>query len=272
MILKDSTPIDFKDKNLGAIVKNLLRKDQITADDMLKIEKLDIQEAGIKNIDGLQYAKNLRVLNANENEIEDIVPLLGLKKIVDINIPHNKIKTIFGIESLKNLRSLNITFNEIQDMSPIASLKTLTNIWLCRNPMQVFFLPLENCTQVTYLEIFNKTDINKQLTRYQRRLLDDVFYSPSTETITRILLLTPAVIPLVRRTIGEDELFRIVVKRVQDDTIPAEYLKHLIEYSIDNISGKEIIVHYGSKNAKSLLTKILFTEKGLQQEALDQQD
>lgn len=260
MMLKASTLIEFKDVNLYNFLKNVIYKNKITVGDMLRLEILDMTCAEIENLDGLQYAKNLRMLKARANKIQDITPLLDLKNLENLDISFNNIENIFGIEGLKNLLTLNIEFNQITDMSPIASLESLKKIKCYSNPINIYFLPQENRTQISYFELIKGTDYYMKLSRLQRRLMDDVLFNSNINTISRILSLTPVVIPLVRKEIGEEELFQIVVKRIQNDTITKKYIRYLMKYSINNISGKDLLVHYGGKKARSLLMKILLTK------------
>ena len=106
--------VDFPDKNLEKAIRNRLNKPtgSIRAADMNKITRIDGDAQGsIKNLSGIEYAKNLTYLDFGPseigfNEISDISPLSGLSKLEAIYLPDNKISDISPLSGLTNLRYL----------------------------------------------------------------------------------------------------------------------------------------------------------------------
>ncbi len=123
----------FPDKNLEKAIRNRLNKPtgSIRAADMNKITRIDGDAQGsIKNLSGIEYAKNLTYLDFGPseigfNEISDISPLSGLSKLEAIYLPDNEISDISPLSRLTDLRTLVLDSNQISDISPLSGLTNL---------------------------------------------------------------------------------------------------------------------------------------------------
>ena len=73
---------------------------------------------GMKSIKGLEYAKNLKKLKLNENEISDISPLKNLIKLEYLEIQRNRIVDVNPLKNLTNLKFLKLYNNLIEDIAP----------------------------------------------------------------------------------------------------------------------------------------------------------
>lgn len=87
----------------------------------------------MKSIKGLEYAKNLKKLKLNENEISDITPLKDLTKLEYLEIQRNRIVDIKPLEKLTNLTFLKLYNNLIEDITPLSNLTNLTGLDLHYN-------------------------------------------------------------------------------------------------------------------------------------------
>ena len=88
---------------------------------------------GMKSIKGLEYAKNLKKLKLNENEISDISPLENLTKLEYLEIQRNRIVDINPLKNLTNLKFLKLYNNLIEDIAPLSNLTNLTGLDLHYN-------------------------------------------------------------------------------------------------------------------------------------------
>lgn len=88
---------------------------------------------GMKSIKGLEYAKNLKKLKLNENEISDISPLKNLTKLEYLEIQRNRIVDINPLKNLTNLKFLKLYNNLIEDIAPLSNLINLTGLDLHYN-------------------------------------------------------------------------------------------------------------------------------------------
>ena len=88
---------------------------------------------GMKSIKGLEYAKNLKKLKLNENEISDISPLKNLIKLEYLEIQRNRIVDVNPLKNLTNLKFLKLYNNLIEDIAPLSNLTNLTGLDLHYN-------------------------------------------------------------------------------------------------------------------------------------------
>ena len=88
---------------------------------------------GMKSIKCLEYAKNLKKLKLNENEISDISPLKNLTKLEYLEIQRNRIVDINPLKNLTNLKFLKLYNNLIEDIAPLSNLTNLTGLDLHYN-------------------------------------------------------------------------------------------------------------------------------------------
>ena len=88
---------------------------------------------GMKSIKGLEYAKNLKKLKLNENEISDISPLKNLTKLEYLEIQRNRIVDVNPLKNLTNLKFLKLYNNLIEDIAPLSNLANLTGLDLHYN-------------------------------------------------------------------------------------------------------------------------------------------
>lgn len=91
---------------------------------------------GIKSIEGIQYAKNLKQLKLNENEISDISYLKDLYKLEYLEISRNRIVDLKPLENLTNLTFLKLYNNWIEDVTPLKNLTNLTGLDVHNNVRQ----------------------------------------------------------------------------------------------------------------------------------------
>lgn len=187
-----NTVVHFPDVNLQAKIAETLKKpsgEQITAEDMFKLTRLDAQNANIENLTGLEHAYNLKFLNlgalyidgkgwTNNNKITDFSPLeqlpllytlvlyhsslsdisalTGLTYLFYLDLRGNAISDISPLAGMTQLAYLNLTNNEISDVSPIAKLTHLKNLYLSANKVLELNL-LSQLTQLEYIGLSNNT-------------------------------------------------------------------------------------------------------------------
>ncbi len=164
--------VDIPDPNLRAIIANELGKtsgEAITAADMARFGGIRLPNSNIRNLTGLEYATNLRVLNlgavdtadgfrVNNNFISDISPLAGLTNLEELILEVNVISDISPLEGLNGLRRLFLGDNVISDISPLEGLNNLIQLGIERNLISDIS-PLEGLNNLTFL-FFNGNSIS----------------------------------------------------------------------------------------------------------------
>ena len=154
----DPTPVNIPDANLRAAIVAELGKARgatITKGEMETLGDLEVREAGISNLTGLEFATNLAWLNLDGNNISDLSPIAGLNNLTGLGLGGNNISDLSPIAGLNNLiwlwlggnnisdlsalagltnlRILNLDGNNISDLSPIAGLNNLKDLELGDN-------------------------------------------------------------------------------------------------------------------------------------------
>ena len=124
-----------------ALGRNLNSKENITISDMESITEIDSgflplnrdesgePRRGIRNLNGLEYAKNLKSLKTSMNAINDLSPLKNLTNLEYLEVYRNDISDLTPLRNLKNLQHLDIYNNTgIFDLEPISELNKINFI------------------------------------------------------------------------------------------------------------------------------------------------
>ncbi len=129
---------EFHDESLIRKIEEVIGKDRvnITNDDLFDIKSLDINNLGIKSLEGIQYLTNLRMVNLAYNDIEDITPVSDLKKLVYFYGENNRIKDIASLTYCERLESINVSNNDMKDISDLSALKKLKGLSMKNNNIE----------------------------------------------------------------------------------------------------------------------------------------
>ena len=132
----DDAPVTIPDAKLRAAIAKALGKASgatITKDDMETLTTLSAEEAGLRDLTGLEFATNLIRLDLAGNTISDISPLSGLTNLRGLFLAGNTISDISPLSGLTNLGGLFLAGNTISDISPLSGLTNLTQLFLVGN-------------------------------------------------------------------------------------------------------------------------------------------
>jgi len=120
--------LNIPDANLRAAIAEALDKSQgarITRDEIARLTRLDANNKEIRDLTGLEHAKNLEHIELNHNQISDISPLAKLTRLHLIELGDNALSNISPLKGLVNLEGLHIAHNLISDLSPLEDLTNL---------------------------------------------------------------------------------------------------------------------------------------------------
>lgn len=161
-LLPPSKVVSIPDVHLAAAIReslNLTPDDVFTTHVMLDLVQLYAQEHKITDLTGLEYATNLRELwlynasdSINNNEISDLSPLRGLKRLQYLDVEQNLISDVSALSNLKQLEFLRLRGNFITDVSPLSGLTQLKHLLLGGNSVSDIF-PLSNLTRLEFLSL-----------------------------------------------------------------------------------------------------------------------
>ena len=132
--------VHFPDSNLRAAVAEALGKRPnapITAEEMKNLRNLDACrggpcDRGIRDLTGVQFAKNLTRINISHNQVSDLSPVAGLIELRELWITDNPVSDISLVRGLTNLTHLGFGRCQVSDISPARGLTNLTHLELQR--------------------------------------------------------------------------------------------------------------------------------------------
>ena len=126
----------FKNPRLLAHIEEVLDTSLTSANlahELQQLRHLVIAEGDVSDLDGLQYARNLRVLKLPGNRIEDIAALSSLDELRELDLSGNRIRDITPLRGRTELRHLDMRDNAIADIWSLAGLGALEHIDLSGN-------------------------------------------------------------------------------------------------------------------------------------------
>ncbi|MFB4328228.1 stalk domain-containing protein [Paenibacillus sp. CR_12] len=150
-----SLEVSFQDEQLEQAIKQILKKDEnaaVTQKDMESLTLLDLSRRGIKSIQGLQYASNVKFLDLSNNEIDDITPLKPLIKIRELDIADNQIASIQDLSAMTDLEMLIVNRNQISSIDVIKQLGRLHTFEANDNQISNI-TALSSATELTWLQL-----------------------------------------------------------------------------------------------------------------------
>ena len=129
--------VHIPDTNLRAAIAEELGKSPnapITVEEMEGLRgTLKVENKGIQDLTGFQFAINLRELDVDGNPISDLSPLSGLINLRDLGFDHTLVSDLSPLSGLINLEALWFDSANISDISPVKDLKNLRKLRLSHN-------------------------------------------------------------------------------------------------------------------------------------------
>jgi len=127
--------IHIPDSNFEKVIRKNLKKytGDIFSSDLKGIKTLEGREAGISNIDGIQYMENLEYIYLEKNNISDISFLSDLHKLKLISFSNNKVADLSNISALTNLEVIYMHTNLLRDLTSLGLLTNLEELYLGGN-------------------------------------------------------------------------------------------------------------------------------------------
>ena len=151
----DENDVNIPDANLRAVIADSLgkgRDEAISRVEMATLTHLEVSDANISDLTGLQFATNLTYLWLTGNAITDLSALCDLTNLRDLVLFSNAITDISALSNLTNLIHLNLNHNTVSDLSVLAKLTNLTYLFLADNTI-TNISALSNLTNLMGLNI-----------------------------------------------------------------------------------------------------------------------
>ena len=153
------TFVHIPDTNLRAAIAEALGKSPnapITVAEMNRVKTLRVQNRGIRDLTGLQFATSLIRLNLRDNQISDLSPIASLTELRELWLENNRVSNILLVRGLINLTHLEFAHNPVSDISTVKNLTNLT--FLDFNETLVSDIsPVRGLINLTHLEFDHNT-------------------------------------------------------------------------------------------------------------------
>lgn len=138
------------DANLEQALKVVFYTEEaITAENMESVKSLDLNEKGIEDLTGLEYAVFLEELDFGNNQVSDLTPLVNLTNLKKLTFSFNQVSDVSMISDLVNLEELDFGRNQVSNLAPLANLTNLTSLYFGGNQVG----DLSPLSQLANLEI-----------------------------------------------------------------------------------------------------------------------
>ena len=156
--------IQWSDNNLKSAVTDQVRAQlgisgEITVEDAMKVQKLDLTNSAISDPDSLRYFVGLTSLELGNNFISDISALSNLRKLQNLNLEQNNIEDVTPLSGLTRLKELDLNENSIEDISCLSGLTQLTMLDIRSNYISDISA-LKNMTQMKELYMSSNSDLH----------------------------------------------------------------------------------------------------------------
>jgi Leucine Rich Repeat len=146
--------VNIPDPGLNAAVRVALQKPTgpLTEADLLSLTNLLAGGWGITNVSGLEAARNLRILDLDNNSITTFPVADALTNLTILDLFGNHLSSFVLSTPLTKLAILDIAFNSLAQCSLPAGLSSLNTLFLEHNALTNFTLPA-GLTQLAQLDL-----------------------------------------------------------------------------------------------------------------------
>lgn len=153
--IQASDVIQFPDSDLKVALLRQLGKspnDEISiAEAENAPQTLDLSQAGISNLEGIQYFKNVTFLKLHENNIQDLTPLSNLTKLKILLLNDNVIEDIAPLANLKNVILLNLNNNQVTNLQMLKNIPHMHYLYISHNKVNDI-TPLDHFKELDFFD------------------------------------------------------------------------------------------------------------------------
>ena len=185
--IQASDVIQFPDSDLKVALLRQLGKspnDEISiAEAENAPQTLDLSQAGISNLEGIQYFKNVTFLKLHENNIQDLTPLSNLTKLKILLLNDNVIEDIAPLANLKNVTLLNLNNNQVTNLQMLKNIPHMHYLYISHNKVNDI-TPLDHFKELDFFDYsFNQisdiSSINNLTELHYGDINSQAIYLPS---------------------------------------------------------------------------------------------
>lgn len=126
--------IVWEDANLEKAVRDYLGyTGNMTAEEAAEVPRLELKEAGIRDISALRHFTGLEELFLTNNRISDLSILPELKNLSRLNVEGNQVSDLSALQEMTWLQRLDLRNNQITDIRPLRKLTRLNMLDVSKN-------------------------------------------------------------------------------------------------------------------------------------------
>ncbi len=130
--------VTFPDPNLESGVRDTLQiyaPTNIYVTNMLTLTNLYVGYRGIQNLNGLQSATNLTLLDLVGNQVTNLSALTGTVHLADLRLANNQLTSLAGLNAASSLQLLDAQNNSLTNLSGLSGMTNLLRVWAGGNPL-----------------------------------------------------------------------------------------------------------------------------------------
>ena len=135
------------------------------------LEKVDLNNQGIRDISPLADKPYLNELLLQNNPISDLSPLENDTLIAVLNVENSQITDLSGLEKLKHLRVLNASGTGVKSLKPLGKMTELEELLVNNTPIKSIS-PIEGIPSLKLLKIYNTKVKSKAVNTLQQKRFD----------------------------------------------------------------------------------------------------
>ena len=131
ILLSQSAEVLIPDTALRTSIEQALGKssgETISRGDMDGLTALSMKNLRIKDLRGLETARNLTWVNIDSNRVSDLTPLSALTNLEFLAFGDNQVSDLTPLSSLTNLQQLYFFSNRVSDITPLSDLTNLQQL------------------------------------------------------------------------------------------------------------------------------------------------
>jgi len=113
------------DPSLKAAIEEALGIEDVTITEMRTLTRLEVTDANVFDLTGLQHATNLTYLDLTGNNIMDVNAVGSLTKLTVLGLGYNRISDCSALARLTQLEQLALEGNQVSDIAPLQALTKL---------------------------------------------------------------------------------------------------------------------------------------------------
>jgi Leucine-rich repeat (LRR) protein len=119
-------------RSLGVSEKNLSQS--LVENQLIRLQANDL---GLRDLTGLEHAKNLESLVLRDNLIKDLSPIQGLSKLKNLDLSGNRLTSLLSLAPLpgSSLRILNLSRNRLLGLSGVGGFGALVQLDVSSNAL-----------------------------------------------------------------------------------------------------------------------------------------